>query len=155
MSLKQKAFELSELKQLSLMWKSLEVPGLSANYLGRLLQPTVNGHILLTFTIDGWLAKELIQRLYGLRPDSFTDKIRPDDNALALGIQIAKVGSVWKEIYLANLSIIHERQEKFIGSICEKTTEDLILEIKSVLSMERKAFGSTLEAQEALLKGRR
>jgi hypothetical protein len=154
MSIKQKIFGLSELKQFSLMWKSLEVPGLSANYIGRITEPSLNGFILLTFAIDGWLARDLIHALYGKGPDGFTDRIRSDDTSSGLTVQIIKMGSTWKEFYLVNLSIIHEQQQKYIGSVCEKTAEDLILSIQSIFNMKKKAFGSTLDAQEYFLRGR-
>ena len=136
-------FTSRDFRRFEMVGNSTDAIGITHNdWRGKIIEPLISGAILLTYSVDGWAARELLESLGIGKYKEYFEPLSSDANC-AINATNFKLGRMLTSIYVTNIDLIHDGRKFYLGSVASKDLDDLIYKIRETLAGRFKPADST------------
>lgn len=148
--MKQTTFSKSDLRRLALVDGSTNAPGVRlATWSGKKIERLVSGGVMIIYNADGWAVNEFLDNAKRINPQiGFIENIQPD-TPCKISVVIFKLGGFFRSIFVANFAVIGLNKQAYIGSVCRRKLDDILLAVGDALNRDQILLKSTVDAIKA------
>ena len=145
--MQQVGFTANELQRIGMIGNSTDSTGIEAFYSrGESAEPYMNGSVPIRYNADGWAIQDLIATgNFGLPITSDFHRVEPSQKCFLI-LAIFKLKGIFSSRYVANITVIHEYKEYYLGSFAARSLDALIVLAKAAIAGKMKLANSTEEA---------
>lgn len=140
----------ADIRRLEMVGDTTDSPGIKQfKWPGMKLEPMSSGAVLLVYGAEPWALRELWEKseLWPTGPnhDLFLGASRPE-----ILVHIFKVGGFFKSAYGANVQFAEAGRHLYVGSVANRSLEELLISIREYLNLRRRLLPSTEEAIQSV-----
>jgi hypothetical protein len=153
---KQTTFNKSDLRRLELVDGSTNALGVRlATWSGRKIERLVSGGVMIIYNADGWAVNEFLDNAKRINPHiGLIENIQPD-SPCKISVVLFKLGGFFRNIFVANFSLIALNKQVYIGSLSRRTLDDMLPAVGDALNRHQILLKSTADAIKTAISERR